>query len=196
MVLDIGAGTSEVAVISMGGIVASRLLRVGGRDLDAAIVNHVKRRYKLLIGQRTAEEIKLEIGSASPMQQAETEIPGRDMASESHKTVVVTSEEIRWVLEKTLSRIIESVKETLEHTPPDLASDIIDRGIMLAGGGALLRGLIERLRHETGMAAYVAEFPCTCVAIGSGRALEKLAHFPRSRSPVGLEAATTSAAFN
>ena len=195
MVLDLGAGTSEVAVISMGGIVASRSLRVGGQDLDQAIVNHLKRRYKLLIGQQTAEEIKLEIGSASPQQQAETEIRGRDIASEQLKTVLLTSEEIRWVLEKTLSRIIESVKQTLERTPPELACDIMDRGIMLAGGGALIRGLIELLGRETGMPACVAESPCTCVAIGSGRALEQLAQVPRWRSSVGREALSSSAAF-
>ena len=195
MVLDIGAATSEVAVLSMGGIVASRSLRVGGQDLDQAIINHLKRQYKLLIGRQTAEEIKLEIGSAFPQRQAETETRGRDMASGLLTTVLLASEEIGWVLEKTLSRIIESVKETLDRTPPELACDIMDRGIVLAGGGSLLPGLIERLRHETGLPACVAESPCTCVAIGSGRALEKPAQVPRPRSSVGREAVGNSAAF-
>ena len=152
MVVDIGGGTSEVAVISLGGIVVSQSIRVGGDELDEAIINYAKREYKLLIGQQTAEEVKLEIGSAYPMEEeVQAEIRGRDMVSGLPKTVVLTSEEIRQALEEPLSQIIDAVKETLDRTPPELASDIMDRGIMLAGGGSLLQGLDERLREETQM---------------------------------------------
>ena len=174
MIVDIGGGTSEVAVISLGGIVVSQSIRVGGDELDEAIINYAKREYKLLIGQQTAEELKLEIGSAYPMEdEVQAEIRGRDMVSGLPKTVVLTSEEIRTALEEPLSQIIDAVKETLDRTPPELASDIMDRGIMLAGGGSLLLGLDERLREETQMPAHLAESPLTCVAVGSGRSLEE-----------------------
>jgi rod shape-determining protein MreB len=174
MVVDIGGGTSEVAVISLGGIVVSQSIRVGGDELDDSIINYVKKEYKLLIGQQTAEEVKLEIGSAYPMEEeVQAEIRGRDMVSGLPKTVVLTSEEIRQALEEPLSQIIDAVKETLDRTPPELASDIMDRGIMLAGGGSLLQGLDERLREETQMPAHLAESPLTCVAVGSGRSLEE-----------------------
>jgi rod shape-determining protein MreB len=174
MVVDIGGGTSEVAVISLGGIVVSQSIRVGGDELDEAIINYVKREYKLLIGQQTAEEVKLEIGSAFQMpEEVQAEIRGRDMVSGLPKTVVLTSEEIRGALEEPVSQIIDAVKETLDRTPPELASDIMDRGIMLAGGGALLQGMEERMRHETQMPAHLAESPLTCVAVGSGRSLEE-----------------------
>ena len=169
MVVDIGGGTSEVAVISLGGIVVSQSIRVGGDELDEAIINYVKREYKLLIGQQTAEEVKLEIGSAYAMpEEVQAEIRGRDMVSGLPKTVILTSEEIRGALEEPVSQIIDAVKETLDRTPPELASDIMDRGIMLAGGGSLLQGIEERLRHETQMPAHLAESPLTCVAVGSG----------------------------
>ena len=168
MVVDIGGGTCEVAVISLGGIVVSQSIRVGGDELDEAIINYAKREYKLLIGQQTAEEVKLEIGSAYPMEEeVQAEIRGRDMVSGLPKTVVLTSEEIREALEEPVSQIIDAVKETLDRTPPELASDIMDRGIMLAGGGSLLQGLDERLREETQMPAHLAESPLTCVAVGS-----------------------------
>src|SRR5256712_1004533 len=174
MIVDIGGGTSEVAVISLGGIVVSQSIRVGGDEMDDAIVNYVKREYKLMIGQQTAEEIKLEIGSASKLpEEVQAEIRGRDMVSGLPKTIVLTSEEIRSALEEPLSQIIGAVKETLDRTPPELASDIMDRGIMLAGGGSLLQGLDERLREETQMPAHLAESPLTCVAVGSGRSLEE-----------------------
>ena len=174
MVVDIGGGTSEVAVISLGGIVVSQSIRIGGDELDEAIINYAKREYKLLIGQQTAEEVKLEIGSAYPMEEeVQAEIRGRDMVSGLPKTVVLTSEEIRQALEEPLAQIIDAVKETLDRTPPELASDIMDRGIMLAGGGSLLQGLDERLREETQMPAHLAESPLTCVAVGSGRSLEE-----------------------
>jgi rod shape-determining protein MreB len=174
MVVDIGGGTSEVAVISLGGIVVSESIRVGGDEMDEAIINYAKREYKLLIGQQTAEELKLEVGSASPMEEElQAEIRGRDMVSGLPKTVVITSEEIRQALEEPVSQIVEAVKETLDRTPPELASDIMDRGIMLAGGGSLLQGLDSRLREETQMPAHLAESPLTCVAVGSGRSLEE-----------------------
>jgi rod shape-determining protein MreB len=181
MVVDIGGGTSEVAVISLGGIVVSQSIRVGGDEQDEAIINFVKREYKLLIGQQTAEEVKLEIGSAYPLkEELQAEIRGRDMVSGLPKTVVLTSEEIRRALEEPVSQIIDAVKETLDRTPPELASDIMDRGIMLAGGGSLLQGLEERLRHETQMPAHLAESPLTCVAVGSGRSLEEFEAITRS----------------
>ncbi|MDE3069971.1 MAG: rod shape-determining protein [Acidobacteriota bacterium] len=187
MVVDIGGGTSEVAVISLGGIVVSQSIRVGGDELDEAIINYAKREYKLLIGQQTAEELKLEIGSACPInEELQAEIRGRDMVSGLPKTVVITSEEIRQALEEPLSQIIEAVKETLDRTPPELASDIMDRGITLAGGGALLQGLDQRLREETQMPAHLAESPLTCVAVGSGRSLEEFDVIHRAnRGPRG-----------
>ena len=169
MIVDIGGGTSEVAVISLGGIVVSQSVRVGGDELDEAIINYVKKEYKLLIGQQTAEEVKLEIGSAYPLdEEVQAEIRGRDLVSGLPKTVVLTSEEVRAALEEPLVQIIDAIKETLDRTPPELASDIMDRGIMLAGGGSLLQGLDERLREETQMPAHRAESPLTCVAVGSG----------------------------
>ena len=181
MVVDIGGGTSEVAVISLGGIVVSQSIRVGGDEMDEAIINYAKKEYKLLIGQQTAEELKLEIGSACPMaEELQAEIRGRDMVAGLPKTVVLTSEEIRQALEEPLNQIIEAVKETLDRTPPELASDIMDRGIMLAGGGSLLQGLDERLREETQMPAHLAESPLTCVAVGSGRSLEEFEAIHRS----------------
>src|SRR4249919_3036787 len=174
MVVDIGGGTSEVAVISLGGIVVSQSIRVGGDELDEAIISYVKREYKLLIGQQTAEEVKLEIGSAYPLrEEVQAEIRGRDMITGLPKTVVLSSEDVRDALEEPLVQIIDAVKSTLDKTPPELASDIMDRGIMLAGGGSLLQGLDERLRRETEMPIHVAESPLTCVAVGSGRSLEE-----------------------
>jgi rod shape-determining protein MreB and related proteins len=181
MVVDIGGGTSEVAVISLGGIVVSQSIRIGGDELDEAIINYVKREYKLMIGQQTAEEVKLEIGSAFPLaEEVQAEIRGRDLVSGLPKTIVLTSEEVRMALEEPLQAIIDAVKETLDRTPPELASDIMDRGIMLAGGGALLQGLDDRLRDETQMPAHLAESPLTCVAVGSGRSLEEFEAIHRS----------------
>jgi rod shape-determining protein MreB len=152
----------------------SQSIRIGGDELDEAIINYVKREYKLMIGQQTAEEVKLEIGSAFPLsEEVQAEIRGRDLVSGLPKTIVLTSEEVRMALEEPLQAIIDAVKETLDRTPPELASDIMDRGIMLAGGGALLQGLDERLRDETQMPAHLAESPLTCVAVGSGRSLEE-----------------------
>jgi len=181
MIVDIGGGTTEVAVISLGGIVVSQSLRVGGDEMDEAIVNHIKKEYKLLIGQQTAEEIKLEIGSAYRLNDEEqAEVRGRDLMSGLPKTVILTSEEIRRALDDPVTQIIDAIKSTLDKTPPELAADIMDRGIVLAGGGALLNGLDERLRHETLMPVHLAESPLTCVAVGSGRSLEEFEVIHRS----------------
>ncbi|HEX2703588.1 MAG TPA: rod shape-determining protein [Solirubrobacteraceae bacterium] len=174
MIVDIGGGTSEVAVISLGGIVVSQSIRIGGDELDEAIINYAKREYKVLIGQQTAEELKLEIGSAYPLpEELQAEIRGRDIVTGLPKTVVLTSEEIRLALDEPLQQIIGAVKVTLDRTPPELASDIMDRGMMLAGGGSLLHGLDARMRDETNMPTHIAESPLTCVAVGSGRSLEE-----------------------
>jgi rod shape-determining protein MreB len=174
MIVDIGGGTTEVAVISLGGIVVAQSIRVGGDELDEAIVNYVKREEKLMIGTQTAEEVKLEIGSAFKLRdEMEAEIRGRDMISGLPKTVVLSSEQVREALEEPVSQIVEAVKVTLDRTPPELASDIMDRGIVLAGGGSLLNGLDERLRDETEMPIHLADSPLTCVAVGSGRSLEE-----------------------
>ena len=182
MIVDIGGGTTEVAVISLGGIVVSQSLRVGGDEMDEAIINHIKRDYKLLIGQQTAEEIKLEIGSAWDLhEELQAEVRGRDMLTGLPKTVdphVARRSGARST--SRVTQIIEAIKSTLDKTPPELAADIMDRGIVLAGGGALLTGLDERLRHETQMPVHLAESPLTCVAVGSGRSLEEFEAIHRS----------------
>jgi rod shape-determining protein MreB and related proteins len=181
MIVDIGGGTTEVAVISLGGIVVSQSIRVGGDELDEAIIEHVKREYKLMIGSQTAEEVKLEIGSAFELpEEVEAEIRGRDLVTGLPKTVVLSSAEIRQALDIPLTQIIDAVKQTLDKTPPELASDIMDRGIVLAGGGALLQRLPDRLRAETHMPVHLAESPLTCVAVGSGRSLEEFEAIHRS----------------
>jgi rod shape-determining protein MreB len=182
LVVDVGGGTSEVAVISLGGIVVSKSLRIGGYEFDEAIMSYVKGCHQLAIGQQTAEDLKLEIGSAWPLEQElESEIRGRHLVTGLPKTVVLTSQEVRAALEEPLRAIIEVVKETLEQTPPELAADIADRGVMLAGGGSLLRGFDQRLRHETGMPAFLAESPLTCVAAGAGQSLEEFETLTSSR---------------
>ena len=186
MIVDVGGGTSEVAVISLGGIVVSQSLRVGGDEMDESIVNHVKKEYKLLIGQQTAEEIKLEIGSAYPMKdELKAEVRGRDMLTGLPKTVVMSSDEVRHALEDPVGQILDAIRQTLDKTPPELAADIMDRGVMLAGGGALLTGLDERLRHETHMPVHVADSPLTCVAVGSGKSLEEFEVIHRSQKDRG-----------
>jgi rod shape-determining protein MreB len=174
MIVDIGGGTTEVAVISLGGIVVSQSLRVGGDEMDEAIINHIKREYKLLIGQQTAEEIKLEVGSAFELKdELQAEVRGRDMLTGLPKTVILSSEEVRHALDEPSLQIIDAIKSTLDKTPPELSADIMDRGIVLAGGGALLQGLDQRIRQETHMPTHLAESPLTCVAVGSGRSLEE-----------------------
>lgn len=182
MVVDIGGGTTEVAVISLGGIVTSRSIRIAGDEMDEAITQYVKRMYNLAIGERTSEQLKLEIGSALPMDKVEhMEIRGRDLVSGLPKTISVTSDEIAGALSDTVNAIVDAVKVTLEKCPPELAADIMDRGIVLTGGGGLLRNLDKLLTRETGMPVMVAENPLDCVAIGTGRALENI-HLFKSRS--------------
>ncbi|HEY3143934.1 MAG TPA: rod shape-determining protein [Acidimicrobiales bacterium] len=173
MIVDIGGGTSEVAVISLGGIVTSQSVRVGGDEMDQAIVNYIKKEYGLAIGDRTAEEVKVTLGSAWPLEQeVHAEIRGRDLVTGLPKTIVTTTEEIREALDEPVSAIVDAVKVTLDMTPPELAADIMDQGIMLAGGGALLNGLDSRLNNETGMPVAIAPNPLHAVAVGSGQALE------------------------
>jgi rod shape-determining protein MreB len=174
MVVDIGGGTTEVAVISLGGIVTTGSIRVGGDALDQAIINWIKREYSLLLGERTAELIKQRIGSAYHFaNEPDAEIPGRDLATGLPKTIVVSAAEIRKALEEPVNAIVNAVKNTLDRTPPELASDIINQGIMLTGGGALLLGLDERLRKETGLPIHVAEDPLRAVVIGTGKCIEE-----------------------
>lgn len=175
MIVDIGGGTSEVAVISLGGIVTSRSVRCAGDSFDAAIINYIKKKYNLLIGERTAENVKIAIGSAFPMEQeAEMEIKGRNLLNGLPENITVTSAEIREALAEPLSNVIEAIKVTLEKTPPELAADIIDQGITLAGGGALIRGLDKLINKETGMPVHVADSPLDCVADGTGKVLEEI----------------------
>ena len=175
MVVDIGGGTSEVAVISLGGIVTSKSLRVAGDELDEYIVNYVKKDYNLMIGERTAEEIKVTIGAAYPKPKDEKmEIRGRDLISGLPKNVTISSSEIMEALKEPVNSIVDAIKYTLEKTPPELASDIMDRGIMLTGGGALLSGLDRLIKEETGMPVAIAENPLDCVAMGSGKALDEI----------------------
>ncbi|MCM3715096.1 rod shape-determining protein [Halalkalibacter oceani] len=184
MVVDIGGGTTEVAIISLGGIVTSQSIRVAGDEMDDAIISYVKKTYNLMIGERTAEALKLEIGSAgAPDGVDDMDIRGRDLVTGLPKTITVTAEEIAGSLEDTVTTIIEAVKNTLEQSPPELAADIMDRGIVLTGGGALLRNLDRVLSDETNMPVLVAENPLDCVAIGTGRALENL-HLFRSKAGI------------
>ena len=175
MIVDIGGGTTEVAVISLGGIVTAQSVRVAGDELDEALMQYIKKEFSLAIGERTAEEIKIQMGSAWPMEQEITaDIRGRDLISGLPRTLQVTTEHIREALAEPISAIIDAVKTTLDKTPPELAADIMQDGIMLTGGGALLGGLDERLAHETGMPIRVADEPLYSVVIGSGRALENI----------------------
>jgi rod shape-determining protein MreB len=183
MVVDVGGGTTEVAVISLGGIVVAESIRTGGYELDDAIASYIKREHGLAIGQQTAEDIKLSVGSALPMQGlGEAEVRGRDLVSGLPKTVNLGADEVREALAAPLEEIIDAIKNTLERTPPELASDIAERGILLAGGGALLQGLDQRVREETGMPANLADSPLTCVVVGSGRSLEEFEAIARSGS--------------
>lgn len=173
MVVDIGGGTTEVAIISLGGIVTARSIRVAGDEMDDAIIQYIKKTYNLMIGERTSEELKIQIGAAANLDERKTlDIRGRDLLTGLPRTFNVTSEEICEALSDTVGSIIEAVKVTLEKSPPELAADIMDRGIVLTGGGALLRNLDRRLSMETGMPVVVAEEPLDCVAIGTGKALD------------------------
>ena len=174
MIVDIGGGTTEVAVISLGGIVSSQSVRVAGDELDEAIIAFVKKEYSLALGERTAEEVKMKMGSAWPLEEElNAEIRGRDLVTGLPKTILVSTEEIREAIEEPVTAIVDAVKTTLDKTPPELAADIMEQGIMITGGGALLTGLNHRLEHETGMPIHIADNPLQSVAIGSGQALEE-----------------------
>lgn len=175
MVIDVGGGTSEIAVIALSGIVTSTSIRVGGDEMDRAIVQFLKKNYNLLIGERTAEQIKIEIASAVEIDPPlETRVKGRDLVGGIPKTIILSSTEVREALSEPISQIIDAVRINLERTPPELAADILDRGIILSGGGSLLRGLDQRLRDETNLPINVVEDPLTCVVRGTGKVLENL----------------------
>jgi rod shape-determining protein MreB len=174
MVVDVGGGTTEVAVISLGGIVVSRSLRIGGYDMDETIASYIRRHHHLAIGEQTAEQIKLKLGSAAGPNSAIDEVRGRDLLTGLPKSVALTGEEIRAALEEPLRAIVDAIKELLEETAPELASDIVDDGMLLTGGGCQLTGFAERLQEETGMSTHLAESPLTTVAEGAGRALEEV----------------------
>ena len=175
LIVDIGGGTTEVAVISLGGIVTSKSIRVGGDELDEAIVNYIKKQYSLMIGERTAEDIKITIGSANiNNKETKMNIRGRDLISGLPKTVEITSKEIYEAMKEPIYGILEAIKSTLEKTPPELAADVMEQGIMLTGGGALLNGIDLLIKNETGMPVHIAENPLDCVAIGTGEALESI----------------------
>ena len=180
MVVDIGGGTSEVAVISLGGIVAYQSLRIGGDEMDEAIIYYLKKENNLLVGESTAEKMKMEIGSAFPLENEEKmEVNGRDLVTGLPKTIIITSQQVRAALEKTLSDIINAIVEVLDETPPELASDIMKRGIVLSGGGALLKGLTERISRETHCPVYLAPDPLAAVALGAGKCVEDFSSLKR-----------------
>ncbi|WP_018921618.1 rod shape-determining protein [Salsuginibacillus kocurii] len=184
MIVDVGGGTTEVAIISLGGIVTSESIRVAGDEMDESIIQYIKKSYNLMIGERTAEALKVEIGSAGDYEGVESmEIRGRDLVTGLPKTLTIEAQEVAAALADTVRQIVEMVKTTLEQTPPELAADIMDRGIVITGGGALLHGLDEVLAEETNMPVLVAEEPLDCVALGTGRALENL-HLFRSRAGI------------
>lgn len=190
MIVDIGGGTTEVAVISLGGVVTSQSIRVGGDDLDEAIINYIRKQYGLLIGERSAESIKIEIGAAGQVEEdEELDIRGRDLTTGLPKTITITAKEIASSLNDTVYAIVEAVKGALEKTPPELAADIMDRGIVLSGGGALLRNIEKVISDETKMPVFVAEAPLDSVAIGTGKSLEYIQHF-RSNSNVSSRSRT------
>jgi rod shape-determining protein MreB len=175
MIVDIGGGTTDVAVISLGGIVTSRSIRVGGDAIDAAIINYIKNTYNLMIGERTAEEVKMSIGSAARLNgESDARIRGRDLVSGLPKDLMVTPKEIREAIDDQVAKIVSAIKATLDETPPDLVADLSRTGIVLAGGGALLKGLTERLIKETGMPVRVADDPLYSVVIGAGRCVENI----------------------
>jgi rod shape-determining protein MreB len=182
LIVDIGGGTTEVAVISLGDIVVSRSIRIGGDEMDEAIIAWCKREHKLLIGNQTAEQVKLQAGSASPLERENTiEIRGRDLVTGLPRTVELGSAEIRKALDEPVGQILDAVRETLDQTPPELAADVMERGVTLAGGGALLHGIAERVHEECQMPVQLAESPFSCVALGSGYSLEEVDAIQRTR---------------
>lgn len=180
MIIDIGGGTTEIAVISLAGIVFSRSIRIGGDEMDDAITEYLKKTYNLMIGERTAEDVKMKIGSAYPLEEELTmEVRGRDLVAGLPKMITITSEEIREALADPISQIIESVRITLERTPPELSADLIERGIVMAGGGSLLKGLDKLIQEETGLPVHVAEDPLTAVALGTGKVLSEIQYLKK-----------------
>jgi len=189
MIVDVGGGTTDIAVISLNGIVSSKSIRVGGNKMDEVIQRHIKTKYNLMIGDRTAEEIKMKIGSAYPLEQELVlEVRGRDLVAGLPKTIEVTSAEIREALMEPITAIVDRVKSVLEQTPPELSSDIIERGMMLTGGSALIRGFDKLLARQTGVPVHVAEDPLSCVALGCGRALDQLETIRDQFIETGFEA--------
>jgi len=181
MIVDIGGGTTEVAIISLGGIVFCRSVRVAGDELDESIINYMRRAYNLMIGERTAEDIKIKIGSAYPVEKESTmEVKGRDLVAGLPKTLTITSQEVREAMAEPVQVIVESIRITLERCPPELSADLVERGIVLAGGGALLRGLDKMLAEETGLPVHVAEDPLSAVAEGTGKVLQEFEYMKRA----------------
>jgi rod shape-determining protein MreB len=180
MIVDIGGGTTEVAIISLAGIVFSRSVRVAGDELDEAIMNYMRRAYNLMIGERSAEEIKIKLGSAYPLEkESSMEVRGRDLVAGLPKTLTITSQEVREAMMEPIQVIVESVRITLERCPPELSADLVERGIVLAGGGALLRGLDRLLAEETGLPVHIAEDPLSAVAEGTGKVLQEISYLPK-----------------
>ncbi|NQT32567.1 MAG: rod shape-determining protein [Candidatus Omnitrophica bacterium] len=180
MIIDIGGGTTEMAVISLAGIVFSKSIRIGGDEMDEAIINYLKRTYNLMVGERTAEEIKIRIGSGYPMEEEITmDVRGRDLVAGLPKMISVTSEEIREALSEPIAQIVEAVRITLERTPPELSADLIEKGLILAGGGALLRGIDKLIAEETGLPVHLADDPLTAVALGTGKVLSELKYLKK-----------------
>ena len=184
MIIDIGGGTSEIAVIALGGIVVSASLRVGGNRFDDAIANYIRKKYNLMVGERTAEDVKIQIGAALPLErELQMEVRGRDLIAGLPRTISLTSSEVTEALEQPLQQIVAAVRQVLEQTPPELSSDIIDKGMVMSGGGALLRNIDKLLTQVTGVPCHVAEDPLNCVALGTGRALEHFDFYKKSLVP-------------
>jgi rod shape-determining protein MreB len=180
MIIDIGGGTTEMAVISLAGVVFSKSVRVGGDELDEAIINYIKKNYNLMIGERTAEEIKIKIGSVYPLEEElKMDVKGRDLVAGLPKTVTITSEEIREAMSEPVAQILEAVRITLERTPPELSSDLIEKGIVLAGGGSLLRSIDKLISEETGLPVHLSEDPMTAVALGTGKVLSEIKYLKK-----------------
>jgi rod shape-determining protein MreB len=188
MVIDIGGGTTEIAVISLAGIVFSKSIRIGGDEMDEAIVEYLKKTYNLMVGERTSEDIKIKIGSAYPLEEElSLEVKGRDLVAGLPKTVTITSEEIRDALQEPIRAILEVTKISLERTPPELAADLIEHGIVMAGGGSLLKGLDKLISEETGLPVHIAEDPLTAVAQGTGKVLGEIRYLKKVTVPIKSE---------
>jgi rod shape-determining protein MreB len=180
MIIDIGGGTTEMAVISLAGVVFSKSIRIGGDELDEAIIGYLKRTYNLMVGERTAEEIKIKIGSGYPLEEELTmDVRGRDLVAGLPKMITVNSEEIREALSEPIAQIVEAVRITLERTPPELSADLIEKGLILAGGGALLRGIDKLIAEETGLPVHLADDPLTAVVLGTGKVLSEIKYLKK-----------------